>query len=62
MKKITNKRNINFIKFFDKRNLGSIPRVFLCSLAVIFFFYSMPLIIEFTKMQDNAFQNNSKKF
>ncbi len=49
------------IKYFDQRNLGSLPRIFLSSLLVLFFFYSMPLIINFTKNKNLEFQNNSKK-
>ena len=59
------KRKINFPKtkilsFFDQKRLGSIPRIFLSSLFVIFFFYSMPLFIKFTKNKNLEFQNNSK--
>ena len=59
------KRKINFpknkvYKFFDQRNLGSIPRIFLSSLLVMFFFYSIPAFISFTKNKNLEFQNNSK--
>ena len=59
------KRKINLSKtkifsFFDQKSLGSIPRIFLSSLFVIFFFYSMPLFIKFTKNKNLEFQNNSK--
>jgi len=49
-----------FLVIFDKRKLGSIPRIFLSSLLIIFFFYSMPLFINFTKNRNLEFQNNSK--
>ena len=49
-----------FLGIFDKRKLGSIPRIFLSSLLIIFFFYSMPLFINFTKNRNLEFQNNSK--
>ena len=52
---------VRMIKYFDQRNLGSLPRIFLSSLLVLFFFYSMPLIINFTKNKNLEFQNNSKK-
>ena len=52
---------IKVIKYFDQRNLGSLPRIFLSSLLVLFFFYSTPLIINFTKNKNLEFQNNSKK-
>ena len=55
-----NKQNIKFFKFLDQKNLGSLPRIFICSMLVVFFFYSMPLIIEFSKRENNEFQNKSK--
>ena len=55
-----NKQNIKFFKFFDQKSLGSLPRIFLCSMLVVFFFYSMPLIIEFSDQENNEFQNKSK--
>ena len=60
MKKKRYNVNINFLKFFDQRNLGSIPRIALSSLLVIFFFYSMPIFINFANQQDTEYQNNSK--
>ena len=53
-------KNIKVMKYFDKRNVGSIPRIFLSSLMVIFFFSSMPQIINFYQNDKNAYQNNSK--
>ncbi len=58
--------NKNFLKkpkvlrYFDQKQIGSLPRIFISSLLVVFFFYSMPLILEFTYNKNNAFQNNSK--
>ena len=60
MKKIINKKNFRILKYFDQKNIGSIPRVILSSLLVMFFFYSMPLFINFAN-KNNEFQNNSKK-
>ena len=60
MKKRILSRNLNFLKFFDQRNLGSIPRIFLSSLMILFFFYSMPIMINFAKKQNIEYQNNSK--
>ena len=54
------KKKITFLKFFDQRNLGSLPRIFLSSLLIIFFFYSAPLIINFADDNNREFQNNSK--
>jgi hypothetical protein len=60
-KRLYNSRNIKFLKFFDQRNLGSLPRVLICSIILISFFYSMPQIIGFTKSENAEYQNNSKK-
>ena len=54
-------KNIKFLKFFDQNDLGSLPRIFLCSLLVIFFFYSMPIILGFVNENNLAIENNSKK-
>ena len=61
MKKRFYNNKISIIKFFDQKNLGSIPRIFLSSLLVIFFFYSMPIFINFAFKQNLEYQNNSKK-
>jgi len=53
------KKKLKILKFFDQNNIGSLPRIFLCSLAILFFFYSMPLIIDINNTQE--FKNNSKK-
>ena len=52
--------NFKFLKFFDQREIGAIPRIILSSLIVIFFFYSAPLIINFANKKNLAVQNNSK--
>ncbi len=54
-------KNIKFLKFFDQNNIGSLPRIFLSSLLVIFFFYSMPIILSFVNENNLAIENNSKK-
>ena len=51
---------IKFLNFFDKNELGSIPRIFISSLILIFFFYSMPIFINFVNKDNLEFQNNSK--
>ena len=53
------KHNIKIIKFFDERNLGSLPRTLISSLLVILLFYSFPVVKEFLT-DENEFQNNSK--
>tara|TARA_B100000767_G_C19748749_1_gene529755 strand:- start:317 stop:1402 length:1086 start_codon:yes stop_codon:yes gene_type:complete len=63
MKKFIRKKNIKVFKIIDDNNLGSISRVFLSSLALIFFFYSLPLVINFTNkniLNTREFKNNSK--
>ena len=54
------KKNLKFLNFFDQNGIGSIPRVLLSSFIVMFFFYSMPLIINFANKKNLAVQNNSK--
>ena len=53
-------QNIKFLKFFDQRNLGSLPRIFISSIILIFSFYTMPHIIDFIKRENVEYQNNSK--
>ena len=58
-KKIFN-QSFKIVRFFDRRDIGSLPRIFLCSFLIIFFFYSMPQLITFTNNNNKEFQNNSK--
>ena len=60
MQKKTSLNKTKFLKFFDKKNLGSIPRIFISSLLIISIFYSMPIIINFKNNKSLEFQNNSK--
>ena len=53
------RQNLKFLKFFDERKMGSLPRTFISSLVIILFFYSFPLIKDFSK-GGNEYQNNSK--
>ena len=60
-----NKRNISrkvrSINFFNtKKNIGSLPRVFISSILLITFFYAMPIIANFANNKNTAFQNKSK--
>ncbi len=58
------KKNLNLFIYFDKIQLGSIPRVILSSFVIMLSFYSLPFIAEFTNKNffiKNEFQNNSKK-
>ena len=57
------KRSIKVLKTLDENNLGSIARVILSSFIVVFIFYSMPIIINFTNnkiLNSQEFKNNSK--
>jgi|TARA_B100001741_G_C16472479_1_gene560762 Bax protein len=63
MHKYIKKRNIRVFKVINDNNLGSIARAFLSSLIIIFFFYSLPIMINFTNdriLNTNEFRNNSK--
>ena len=57
------KKSIKVLKTLDENNLGSIARVILSSFIVVFIFYSMPVIINFTNnkiLNSQEFKNNSK--
>ena len=63
MRKIFKKNRIKPFKVFDENNLNSLPRIILSSVIVILFFYSIPIIINFTsnKIESSAgIKNNSK--
>ena len=64
MKKIFKKRKNKIFETLDNNNLGSTARTLLSSIIVIFIFYSLPLIINFTNdniLSSKEFRNNSKK-
>jgi len=52
--------NIKIFKFFDQNKMGSIPRIFLSSLFVIFLFHTIPILKQHLNDNNNEFQNNSK--
>ena len=63
MRKIFKKNKIKPFKVFDENDLNSLPRIILSSVIVILFFYSLPIVINFTsnKIESSAgIQNNSK--
>ena len=63
MKKFLKKKNIKVLRTLDENNLGSIARIFLSSFILIFIFYSLPLIINFTNnnfLNTKEYKNNSK--
>ena len=63
MKRLLKKRNFKTLKVINDNDLGSIPRVFLSCILVVFFFYFTPIMINFTNnkiLNKKEFQNNSK--
>ena len=52
--------NLRLFKFFDKKGLGSLPRIFVSSILIVIFFYISPTIISLIDKRNNEFQNNSK--
>ncbi|MDC3035808.1 glucosaminidase domain-containing protein [Candidatus Pelagibacter sp.] len=57
------KKSLKVLKLIDENNLGSIARIFLCSLILIFFFFSAPIIINITNdkiLNTREYVNNSK--
>ena len=63
MRKILKKNKIKPFRVFDENGLSSLPRIILSSAVVILFFYSLPIVINFTnnKIESSAgIQNNSK--
>ena len=62
MRKIFKKNRIKPFKVFDENNLSSLPRIILSSVLVILFFYSFPIIVNFTSNKiesSTGIQNNS---
>ncbi len=62
MKKIFKRKNKVF-ETIENNNLGSVARVFLSCLIIIFVFYSLPLVINYTNdniLNTKEFRNNSK--
>ena len=60
MKKKSFLQNLLFFKFFDKNGIGSLPRIFISSLMIIFTFYLTPLFFQYLNEGSQEFQNNSK--
>ena len=52
--------NLRLFKFFDKKGIGSLPRVFESSIVIVTLFYISPAIINSVDKSNNEFQNNSK--
>ena len=57
------KNSIKILKTIDENNLGSLARILLSSVVLIFFFYSLPVILKYTDeriLNTKEFKNNSK--
>ena len=57
------RKNFKIFKFFDKRKIGSIPRVLISSVVIISFFYIAPIMINYGNenfFNAKEYQNNSK--
>ena len=60
MRKGLFREDIKFLKFFDKRNLGSLPRIFISSLFLVLFFSLIPKIKDYAQNKSLEFKNDSK--
>tara|TARA_B100002019_G_scaffold280852_1_gene284262 strand:+ start:1636 stop:2676 length:1041 start_codon:yes stop_codon:yes gene_type:complete len=49
------------MKFLNQKDLGTLPKILISSFLTVFFFYSMPSIIYYSKNKSNEFKNNSKQ-
>ena len=57
------KKKLNIFSLLNNKDWGTIPRIFLSSIIIIFFFYTLPILISFTNnkiLNTKEFQNNSK--
>jgi Bax protein len=52
--------NFKFLKFLDQKGFGAFFRVFLSSFLIAFFFYSTPILINYSKHRSFEYKNNSK--
>ena len=55
------KINFKFMKFLNQKDLGTLPKILISSFLTVFFFYSMPSIVNYSKNKSNEFKNNSKQ-
>ena len=54
-------KRVKSINFFNRRrNIGSLPRIFISSILLITLFYAMPIVLNFANNKNMAFQNKSK--
>ena len=60
LKRLPYKLDFRLFKILKRNGLGSIPKIFLSSLFLLLFFYSVPSLILYSKNKSNEFKNNSK--
>ena len=48
MRKLVKKNKIKVFKVLEENDLNSLPRILLSSVLLVLFFYSLPIVIDFT--------------
>ncbi len=61
LKKNQYKTNFRLIRFLNQKGLGTFPKILISSFLIISFFYSMPVMVNYSKNKSNEFKNNSKQ-
>tara|TARA_B100000401_G_C52791280_1_gene713521 strand:- start:531 stop:1610 length:1080 start_codon:yes stop_codon:yes gene_type:complete len=61
LKKNQYKNNFRLIRFLNQKGLGTFPKILISSLLIISFFYSMPVMLNYSKNKSIEFKNNSKQ-
>ena len=51
---------LNKIKIFNKKKIGSVPKILISSIITIIFFYAIPIFVTFKNEKSLEHQNNSK--
>ena len=60
-KKNQYKTNFRLIRFLNQNDLGTFPKILISSFLIISFFYSMPVMVNYSKNKSSEFKNNSKQ-
>ena len=61
LKKNQYKTNFRLIRFLNQKGLGTFPKILISSFLIISFFYSMPVMVNYSKNKSSEFKNNSKQ-
>ena len=61
LKKNQYKNNFRLIRFLNQKGLGTFPKILISSFLIISFFYSMPVMVNYSKNKSSEFKNNSKQ-